>query len=150
MAQLRRASAATPRRTVRLTRSIQAVFSRPDLARDQACRHLPTFALSALAEPPQATAQHELGSAEKYTFSPSLVKRGMQKGGQDLWQGVDDQVRHVLRAGTQMEHRKKRASRGRWPATERRTCVALRSLVRSSSTCRCGSQRVRNVHSCNV
>jgi hypothetical protein len=31
------------------------------------------------------------------------VKSGRQKGGQELLQGVDDQVRHVLRAGTQME-----------------------------------------------
>jgi hypothetical protein len=31
------------------------------------------------------------------------VKSGRQKGGQDLSQGVDEQMRHVLRAGTQME-----------------------------------------------
>jgi hypothetical protein len=35
----------------------------------------------------------------------------MQKGGQALPQGVYNQVRHVLRAGTQMEHRKKLGAR---------------------------------------
>jgi hypothetical protein len=34
------------------------------------------------------------------------VKSGRQKGGQDLSQRVDHQVRQVLRAGTQLEHRK--------------------------------------------
>jgi hypothetical protein len=36
----------------------------------------------------------------------SLAKTGRQKGGQDLSQGVDELMRNVLRARTQMEHRK--------------------------------------------
>jgi hypothetical protein len=35
------------------------------------------------------------------------VKSGRQKGGQDVSQSVDDRIRYVLRAGAQMEHRKK-------------------------------------------
>ncbi|OLE50964.1 MAG: hypothetical protein AUG51_25375 [Acidobacteria bacterium 13_1_20CM_3_53_8] len=36
-------------------------------------------------------------------MSPSLVKSGRQKGGQDLSQGVDDAMRGVLGTGAQME-----------------------------------------------
>jgi hypothetical protein len=35
------------------------------------------------------------------------VKSGRQKGGQELPQGVDNSMRHVLRAGTEIEHGKK-------------------------------------------
>jgi len=35
------------------------------------------------------------------------VKSGRQKGGQELAQGVDNSLRHVLRAGTEIEHVKK-------------------------------------------
>ena len=40
---------------------------------------------------------------------------------------------HVLRAGTQLEHGQKRGCGDQLPATGRRTCVAQRSRVRSSS-----------------
>jgi hypothetical protein len=36
-----------------------------------------------------------------------VVKSGRQKGGQELPQGVDNFMRHVLRAGTEIEHGKK-------------------------------------------
>jgi hypothetical protein len=35
------------------------------------------------------------------------VKSGRQKGGQELPQGVDNSMCHVLRAGTEIEHGKK-------------------------------------------
>jgi hypothetical protein len=41
----------------------------------------------------------------------SLLKRGRQKGGQDLPQGVNEERRHVLCAGTQLEHEKKLGAR---------------------------------------
>jgi hypothetical protein len=45
--------------------------------------------------------------AEKEQFKPSLVKSARQKGGQDVPQGVNDRMRRKLRAGAEMEHRKK-------------------------------------------
>ncbi len=39
--------------------------------------------------------------------------------GQKPLQGVDEQMRRMLCAGTQMQHGQKRACRGRWPATAR-------------------------------
>jgi hypothetical protein len=36
---------------------------------------------------------------------PSLVKRGKLKGGQLLAQPVDEQLRHLVRSRTQLEHR---------------------------------------------
>jgi hypothetical protein len=44
--------------------------------------------------------------AEKYRFKPSLVKRGTQKGGQDLSQRVDEPMGHGLGAGAELKHRK--------------------------------------------
>jgi hypothetical protein len=81
------------------------------LAVDQTSRHLP------LSHSPPATTR--LASqwpkwavrAEKYKFNPSLVKSGIQKGGQDVSQGVDDAMRGVLRAGTQMQDGKKLCAR---------------------------------------
>jgi len=43
----------------------------------------------------------------------------MQKGGQELSQGMDDAMGHVLCSGTQMEDRKNLRAGGRWPATAR-------------------------------
>jgi len=59
-------------------------------------------------------------------------------------------MRHVLRAGAQLEDGQKRACRDRWPARERRTCLAQRSRVRSSSNCRCGRWRWKKKRSCRV
>jgi hypothetical protein len=55
--------------------------------------------------------QNERRDAEQDTFKPSLVKRGRQKGGEELLQGVDDPMRRVLRAGAQMERRQKLGAR---------------------------------------
>jgi len=40
-------------------------------------------------------------------FKPSLVKRGRQKGDQDLSEQVDEQMGQVLRTGAELKHRNK-------------------------------------------
>lgn len=39
-------------------------------------------------------------------FKPSQVKIGMQKGGQELYQGMDELMCHMLCSGTQQQDRK--------------------------------------------
>jgi hypothetical protein len=65
---------------------------------------------------------------------------------QDLSQGVNDTMRRALRARTKLKNRKN-LGEGLNGQPEPRTCLALRSRVRSSSSWRCGSSaRARFAH----
>jgi hypothetical protein len=152
VAQVRRASAAIPWRTVRFTRSIKAVFNRPErphpckaalragsvprritcvtrtslrqrsaflhLAVDQAWLHQPSthVASSTTHMEPLAKVGRE---RIKVQIEPITGKERQTARGQPLSQRVDEQVRHVLCARTQIKYGKKRACKGRWPARAR-------------------------------
>jgi len=119
------------------------------LAVDQAFCHLPTFVHAILGVPPCASVQNGRRAAEKYKFKPSLVKRGRQPGASIC--RIEWMSRYAMccvrgpnwKAGRSLVQ-------GSMATHSHNTCFEHRSLVRNSSSWRCGSQRWRKERSWKV
>ena len=78
------------------------------LAIYEASRHLPLVCFPPLARHLEPLSK--MGwKGRKVQVSPIAGEEREAAGSQELSQGVDDSVRHMLGAGTQLEHRKNRA-----------------------------------------
>jgi hypothetical protein len=120
------------------------------LARDQARRHLPSAphlppSTSHFSPLPKMSWQSREGHMEAITGEERNAARC-----QDLWQGMDDAMCHVLGSRTQMEDGREARVQGSMASQSHSTCLAQRSLVRRSSTCRCGSRRWKKKRLCKV
>jgi len=110
------------------------------------------FLTSSLEKPFASSATMWSGSAGHVEGNPytSLVKRGQAARGQGLSQQVNNQVCHVLRAGTQLEDRQKLGAGINRQPEPLHLRMAAQPRAQQWSSCRCGSQRWQKDRSCKV